>query len=228
MTTTLTGRARRYLADAARAFERAPVEVTVAVALAVAFSYTVEDHRDSFPAWVELAIPGVLIVAAAWTGTLLHSLSSDRQAMVTRRWVTTLAGAAVAALYAIIVLDLERASEGWRALLLVSAAVLWMVAIPVFAGPRDGAVDRVRVVTGRILLRAMGALLYCAALYAGLALALAAINTLFELNLDGTIYVHVFGWIFLVLAPWIVIGGHCPSTWPRSSPVARSPASYIG
>jgi hypothetical protein len=53
----------------------------------------------------------------------------------------------------------------------------------------------------------MGVLLYGAALFAGLALALAAVDTLFELDLRGTIYGHVFGWIFLALVPWVVAGG---------------------
>jgi hypothetical protein len=57
------------------------------------------------------------------------------------------------------------------------------------------------------MLRIIGALLYCGALYVGLALALGAVNALFELDLDGSIYAHVFGWVFLALAPWIVAGG---------------------
>jgi hypothetical protein len=206
MATTLTDRARRYLADAAGAFERAPVEVTAAVALAVAFSYSVETGGESFRAWAELAVAGFLIGVFAWTGTLLDALEGSRPPSM-RRWIITGLGAAVTAAYAILVLDFERASEGWRALMLVFAAVLWLLAVPALAGPWPEATRRVRVVGGRVLLRVIGALLYCAALYAGLALALAAINTLFELNLAGDIYAHVSGWIFLVLAPWIIIGG---------------------
>ena len=207
MATTLTDRARRYLADAAGAFERAPVEVAVAVALAVAFSYAVEAGGEAFRAWVELAVAGILIGAFAWTGTLLHALQGGGREATTRRWIITGTGAAATAAYALLLLDFDRSSEGWRALMLVLAAVLWLLAVPALAGPWPEATLRVRSVGGRFLLRVIGALLYCAALYAGLALALAAINTLFELNLGGDIYAHVSGWIFLVLAPWIVIGG---------------------
>lgn len=207
MRSMLAGRARLYLTDAARAFERAPVEVTVAVCLAIAFSVAIEMGGDAFRAWTELAVAGALIVAAAWTGTLLHTLWGGGSTALRRRWIITGGGAVVIALYALFVLDFERDAEAWRALMIVGAAVLWIVAAPVLAGPIGTAVDRVRTVAGRLLLRTLGALLYCAALYAGLALALAAINTLFELNLSGNIYAHVFGWIFLVLAPWIVVGG---------------------
>jgi hypothetical protein len=211
MRSMLAGRARRYLTDAARAFERAPVEVTVVVVLAIAFSQAIELEGTAFRDWAETAIAGALIIAAAWTGTLLHALGAWGR---TRRWIVTTAGAGVVALYAFLVLDLQRMSEGWRAGMLLAAAVLWLLAVPVLAGPADGRVDRVRTVSGRVLLRVLGALLYCAALFAGLALALAAINTLFELNLDGKIYGHVWGWIFLVLAPWIVIGGLDEYTQP--------------
>jgi hypothetical protein len=204
MGSLLAGRARGYLLDAGRAFERAPVEVTVAVVLAIAFSWAVELGDAAFQDWAETAIAGALIIAAAWTGTLLHALGAWSR---TRRWLVTGLGALGVALYAFTVLDLQREAEGWRAGMLLAAAILWLLAAPVLAGPADGRVDRVRTVAGRVLLRMIGAVLYCAALFVGLALALAAIDTLFELNLEGTIYGHVWGWIFLVLAPWIVIGG---------------------
>jgi hypothetical protein len=206
-----TGRARRYVLDAGRAFERAPVEVTVAVVLAVAFSRAVELGDEAFRDWAETAIPGALIIAAAWTGTLLHGLGAITRV---QRWIITMAGAALVALYAFLVLDLERLSEGWRAAVLLAAAVLWLVAVPALAGTAEGRTDRVRTVAGRLLLRTLGAVLYCGALFAGLALALAAVNTLFELNLHGEIYAHVWGWIFLVLGPWIVIGGLDEYTQP--------------
>jgi hypothetical protein len=204
MRSMVAGRARRYAADAGRAVERAPAEVAIVVVLAVAFSVAVELDGDAFRDWAETAIAGALMLTAAWTGTVLHAFGAWSER---RRWAVTLGGAVAAGAYAFLVLDLQLASEGWRAAMLLGAAVLWLVSVPVLAGPAEGRVDRVRAVTGRVLLRAIGAVLYCGALYLGLALAIGAINTLFELNLEGTIYGHVWGWIFLVLAPWIVIGG---------------------
>jgi hypothetical protein len=205
----LLTRSRRYLTDAGRAFERAPVEITIAVVLAVAFSWAVEESGEAMRTWFEVVVPAGLMLAAAATGTILHAAGAWS---AQRRWAATLGGAAVAAVYGIFVIDLEYAGEAWRALMLVVAALLWLVYVPALATDPDAAtrtraVDRVRAFNGRLLLRTFGALLYAAALFAGLALALGAIDTLFELDLRSEIYAHVFGWIFLVLAPWIVIGG---------------------
>src|SRR5690606_39228449 len=101
----------------------------------------------------------------------------------------------------------EYEAERWRAFLLVAAAVAWLVAVPAFAGERAGAVQRMRRIDGRILLRLIGAQLYGIALFAGLALALRAIDVLFELRLRSEIYGHVWGWISFVLVPWVVLGG---------------------
>jgi hypothetical protein len=75
-------------------------------------------------------------------------------------------------------------------------------------------------VDGRILLRLIAVVLYGLALFAGLALALAAIDTLFELDLEGEIYGHVFGWIFFVLVPWVVFGGLDDYVRPATGPDA--------
>jgi hypothetical protein len=209
----LTDRARRYLTDAALAFERAPVEVALVLCIAISFSFAVEMAGDAVPRWVEMAVTAALMAAAAWTATLLHGLGTFS---VRTRWAVTIAGAAIAGAYGGFILNVDRVAEAWRAVMLIGAAALWLAALPAFgrwpgllgdAAARNAAVDRMRTVTGRILLRVLGALLYGTALFAGLALALGAINTLFELNMEGSIYAHVFGWIFFVLAPWIVIGG---------------------
>lgn len=225
----LTGRAWRYLSDSARAFERAPAEVTIALCVAASWSWAVELKGDAFPRFLEIAVTGLLMAACAWAGTLLHGL---RVISLQARWSITLAGAVLAGLYGWRVVNVELGAEAWRAAMLAGAAVLGIAVLPVLArrapaatgnaatASPDGtpparttrddgaaAVDRMRIVTGRLLLRVLGALLYCAALFAGLALALGAINTLFEMNLQNEIYGHVFGWIFLALAPWIVVGG---------------------
>jgi len=62
------------------------------------------------------------------------------------------------------------------------------------------------------------------ALFAGLALALAAVDTLFELELEGEIYGHVFGWIHIVLVPWVVFGGLDDYVRPAEGPDAVASA----
>ena len=179
------------------------MEVTLSVLLAAAFSYTVSSDAEPFREWLELGIIIVLSGAVAFSATLMHALG----AWATRtRWIVTGVGVALAALYGVVVLDLRLASEAWRAASLVAAAALLVLAAPALA-QRAGATERFRRVSGRVLMRALAVLIYAGALYAGLALALGAVNTLFELDFDTRIYVHTFGWIFFVLVPWVVVGG---------------------
>ena len=115
----LLDRAREYLADAGRGFQRAPAEVALALFIAVTFSWAIEIGGDAFPRWLEVAVSALLVLAFAWTGTLLHALG----ALSTRsRWILTFAGALVVAAYALWVIDFDRAAEGWRAALLVLAS----------------------------------------------------------------------------------------------------------
>ncbi|MGH7465003.1 MAG: DUF4153 domain-containing protein, partial [Longimicrobiales bacterium] len=187
----------------AHAFDHAPVEVTLSVLLAITFSYMVSSDAEPFREWLELAVIIVLAGAAACVATLLHALG----AWSTRtRWLVTTGGAAAAAVYGVFMLDFQLAAEAWRAAALIAAGVLLVLASPALAG-RAGATERFRLVAGRLLVRSLAVLLYATALYAGLALALGAVNTLFELHLDGRIYAHALGWVFFVLVSWVVAGG---------------------
>lgn len=201
---TLRARAGRYLQDAARGVRQAPVEVLATLIIALTFSYGIEAGSEAMQAWAETAVTCALIIAVAWTGTLLHAMGAWSSM---RRWGVTLAGALVVAAYGLFVADFQYQAEQWRAALLVGAALAWVVAVPAMAGDRSNAVERMRRIDGRILLRVIGAGLYGIALFAGLALALRAIDVLFELSLRGEIYGHVWGWITFVLVPWVVLGG---------------------
>lgn len=201
----LSSRGRRYVEDAVRAFERTPAEVTLSILLAITFSIAVEYEDDEvMRSFVETAAAVGIAITAAWSATLLHALGR----IGTRtRWLITGAGVLSAALYGILIADFAKVTEIWRAAALAAAAFFLLMAVPAFTTERVHATDRMREVDGRIVLRVIGVLLYGGALFAGLALALAAINTLFELDLESTIYGHVFGWIFLALVPWVVAGG---------------------
>ncbi|MFW6079915.1 MAG: DUF4153 domain-containing protein [Gemmatimonadota bacterium] len=204
-------RMRRYPRDAARAFERAPVEVLLAVVVAGAFSWALEIGDAAVESWAEVAVVAVLAGAAAWTGTLLHAMGAWSSR---RRRLVTAIGLAAATAYGATLLRPEPESEGWRAIALVAAAAIWVVAVPVAARGRDAgaarfddATRRLRRVGGRFLLRTAGAALYAVALFAGLALALRAVDRLFELGLRASMYGHLFGWLAFALVPWIVAGG---------------------
>jgi hypothetical protein len=200
---SLRSTARAYLRDAITAFNRAPAEVALAVLGAALLSYALESHIQ-FETWVQMGVAILIAFMAAWTGTLLHAMGKlDDQ----RRWGLTIFGAVVAAIYALLVRDMQREAEGWRALMLVSGTVLLTLAAPALVRDDSHPSLRLRRINGRIILRTIGIGLYGLALFAGLALALAAIENLFELKLDRQIYGHTFGWIMLVLVPWVVVGG---------------------
>jgi len=199
-------RLRAYAADAARALEHAPVETGLALLLAVAFSLAIEtDTPESMRVWLETAVLVLLAGAAAWAATLLRALDVVSQRV---RWAITLAGLVLAAVYGLVWLDLEHGAEAWRAAALVAAAWLFVAWAPALAGS-DGAARSAafRDVGGRFVVRLIGAALYGAGLFVGLALAIGAVNTLFELGMEGRIYGHVFGWIAFALIPLVVFGG---------------------
>ncbi len=209
MTTSLMGRAGRYLGDALRGVRRAPVEVIATLVVAATFSWALQSKAGdaAFRAWSEIAVACALLLVLAWTGTLLHAMGRWDAA---RRWAFTLGGALVVGIYAWTLADFRYEAEAWRAGLLLAAAVVWLVALPAFGGRGESGEERtvrMRRVDGRFVLRVIGAVLYGAALFAGLALALAAVDNLFELHFEGEIYGHVWGWIAFVLIPWIVLGG---------------------
>jgi hypothetical protein len=91
--------------------------------------------------------------------------------------------------------------------MLVVGVVLLVFAAPAWVNSDQSPSLRLRRINGRFLLRTIAIGLYGLALFGGLALALAAIDNLFELKLHQEIYGHVFGWIMLVLVPWVIVGG---------------------
>lgn len=204
------------------AFERAPVEVSLSVVLAIAFSFTVSSEAEPFPEWLEIAVIVLLSGAGAFVATILHALGA---VSTTSRWAITAAATVAAAVYGVFGLDLELAAQAWRAAGLSAAAALLVLGAPALARGAD-ATARFRLVSGRLLLRVLGALLYAAALFAGLALALGAVNTLFELDLDARIYAHTFGWVFIVLVTWVVMGGVPDYVRPAEEPGAVAGAVH--
>ena len=194
---------RRYSADVARAFDRAPVECVLTVLAAAILSYAIEDG-DMASAVAHLMVAALMIAGISWAATLAHAMGAigSRQ-----RWTVTLAGGACGALYMLLTHDIDLESEAWRAALLVGASALTAFATPGFVHADGDASLRLRRINSRILVRGLGITLYGLALFAGLAIALGAINNLFELKIDGKIYGHVYIWIMVVLVPWVVIGG---------------------
>ena len=203
MAGTVLSRARQYAEDAAHAFERAPMEVALALFCCITLSWAIEIGGNAFPHWLELAVPATLAFLIAWSATLLHELG---RITPMQRLAITATGGLLACVYAGWVVNFEHEAEGWRAFVLVAGMVSLVAAVPAFTRNSDPNLA-FRRVNGRILLRTIGVLLYASALFAGLALALGAVDRLFELDLRSTIYAHVFGWLMVGMVPWVVVGG---------------------
>ena len=178
--------------------------MVLAVVLALGCSWAIESGDDAFRVLFRIATGAAVAVAGAWTGTLLHALGRISPA---QRWLITGAGLALGTLPAAFALDFRLAGDVWKAFLIVCAAASWVVVVPAFAAQPEQRNLMLRRVNGRFIMRVMGAGLYAAALFAGLALALRAIDILFELNLREEIYGHVFAWLSLGLVPWVTFGG---------------------
>ncbi|HEX6695095.1 MAG TPA: hypothetical protein VF035_10395, partial [Longimicrobiales bacterium] len=194
---------RRYLADTGRAFDRAPLECALTVLGAGLLSWALEDN-DIGTEVVHVGVALLLAIAAAWSATLLNAMGRITDA---RRQAVTLAGGVAAMIYLFLSRDFDRGSEMWRAFMLLAGAVLLVFAAPSLTGDASDADLRLRRVNSRFVLRSIGIALYGLALFGGLAVAIAAVDNLFELDLNERLYGHVFIWIMVVLVPWVVIGG---------------------
>ena len=216
-----------YVRDAGHAFHASPVEVGLAILAAGACSYAIESDNTAFEVWIELLIAILLAFSVAWSATLLHALEvlTEKQ-----RWALTLIGAGIAAIYFGWIANFEIESDRWRALMLLCAAAGFTLAAPALSRVSADRNLILRRVNGRFLLRAIGIVLYGLALFAGLALALTSVDKLFELDLRGNIYAHVFAWIMLALVPWVVVGGLPDYVRPleETSDVARAVHRLVG
>lgn len=221
---------RRYARDAVVALRVAPIEVALGIGVAVTWSFVLEAGDEDFLSWLEMAVLCGLAGGVAWAATLLHGMGriGDRA-----RWIMAGAGLAAVVLYDVTLLDFDRAAEGWRAALLLAALVPGITLLPLLATPPGDDPDRrFREVNLRMATRTVGVVIYSGALYLGLILAIAAVDNLFELELEGRIYGHVFGAVAFGLAPWLVVGGAPAITAPPSGPsdagrIVRRFAAYL-
>src|SRR5688500_6006353 len=123
---SITSTVRSYLADAARAFDRAPVEVALALLSAIAFSYAVE-NSSSLQTALHIAVATGVAGCVAWSATLVHGLGGMTQRT---RSMITIAGAAFVAAYLLLTDDLHRGGEVWRAFMLTGAALFFTFSAP--------------------------------------------------------------------------------------------------
>ncbi|HEX6039300.1 DUF4153 domain-containing protein [Longimicrobium sp.] len=203
MPNPLTRTLRAYAADARGAFRTAPVEVALGVLLAVTLSIQVRNKGFTEDEWLRVAAS----VALAFPLVLSLSVLAARGVLRPgARWAGTAAVLAACAAFGLWLMHEKRDADGWRWMLLFSAAVLLPGMTP---GIPWRARDRRRgwAFGWRLALRLVGIGLYAVALYAVLAGAASAVVSLFELRRPEHLYVDLAGAVFFAFAPWIFVGG---------------------
>jgi hypothetical protein len=217
--------------EAGKAFLRTPIEVLLGAATWLGLTVAIE-RSQAEGASLQLAISVGIALPLVYAMSILFATGTISRWV---RWGAAGAVVTAAALYGFHRFDPVLAAEGWRAALLIATAVLALLAVPLItrpegppdAGPLGGAppdsdpddagLDTnpaqrrrrawVHLFAMRLALRVALVGLYAAALYAGLAAALAAINGLFALELPDRMYAHLAALVYVFLPPWAVAAG---------------------
>ncbi len=194
--------ARILLREAATAFERTPLEVLLGACAAVGFSLAME--RDKLEPFARsLAAVGIALPL-----TYAASVLRERGLVPAwLRWGISAAAVAAGAVWGFLLLDPARVADVWRCWLLCGASVAALLCVPLL--DRDGGDRRERThrFVARLAARAAVVVAYAGALWIGLSLALAAVNGLFELHMDGKAYGHLASALFILMPPWAVAAG---------------------
>ncbi|MCB0220357.1 MAG: DUF4153 domain-containing protein, partial [Chrysiogenetes bacterium] len=198
--------ATRVAGEAREALKLAPLEIAMGFALAAKFSWTVEEGgSDAWESWflfLMAFLPGWIAVFAATTLQRLGALPP------LWRWTLSAAGLTLALIYRTYIFDLDYSAEIWRFFVLLHAMLLALTVLPLVA--RNAAADRRYLqwhFTFRLTERFAQVCFYCLILYAGMAGAIGAIQNLFDLDVRGELYGHVFSVTTLALAPWLLAAG---------------------
>src|SRR5690625_3940154 len=191
--------------QAARALLRTPLEVLLGAAAWIVIALAIEDLATDNTA-TRLAITTAIALPLVY-GTSFLAASGT----ITRwiRWLIATTAIAVAGLYGFLLFDPDLTAERWRAATLIAASILALLAAPLASWQPNGPGRRALVYrfATRLTVRVAIVGLYAAALYAGLAAALAAVNGLFSLELPSRLYTHLAALVFALLPPWAIAAG---------------------
>lgn len=191
--------------QAARALLRTPLEVLLGAAAWIVIALAIEDLATDNTA-TRLAITTAIALPLVY-GTSFLAASGT----ITRwiRWLIATTAIAAAGLYGFLLFDPDLTAERWRAATLIAASILALLAAPLASWQPNGPGRRALVYrfATRLTVRVAIVGLYAAALYAGLAAALAAVNGLFSLELPSRLYTHLAALVFALLPPWAIAAG---------------------
>jgi hypothetical protein len=194
--------ARAGVREAGAAFGRTPLEVLLGVCAAVGLSVAVE--RNAMDTWVRLLVAVGLALPLTYAASVLHARGIV-PAWV--RWAVSGAAVVFGALWGFLGPDNPPVAEIWRTWLLVLTGVAALLCVPLVGAGGDERRARVYAFVARLVARTAIVGAYAAALWVGLALALAAVNGLFELHLPGKAWVHLTAALFVLLPPWAIAAG---------------------
>ncbi len=166
------------------------------VAAATAFRMIDGPSDDVHPRLLATALLGLPLFTASVT-------SAERRGVAARhRWIVDIAMSAGLVLLYTSSLDWSSNLAALRFIQLLVAAHLLVAIAPYLTGARlDGFWQFNRILFLRYLIGAF----YATVLWAGLAVALAALDKLFGVDVDGEAYAHLYAFLAFVFHPWFVL-----------------------
>jgi hypothetical protein len=197
--------------EAATAFARTPLEVLLGATAWIGAAITIENSAFE-GTWTQLMVAVGIALPLVYAASALHATGTISHRT---RWLAAAATITAAALYASLRFDPDLEAEGWRALLLVATGTLALLAVPrlMRTRPHESLAEtrdrrtRTHLFATRLAVRIVIVGLYAAALFAGLAAALGAVNGLFALQLPDELYGHLAALVFLLMTTWAVAAG---------------------
>ena len=168
------------------------------VAAVAAFRMIDGPSHDSQPRLLATGVLGLALFTASVT-------SAERRGVAPRhRWMVDLALAAGLALLYYASLDWTPDHAALRFIQLMVVGHLLVAIAPWLTGAQlDGFWQFNRM----LFLRYLTGALYVAVLWAGLSVALAALDKLFGVDIDSELYAHLFAFLAFVFHPWFFLAG---------------------
>lgn len=208
---------RAYADDARAALRWAPVEVVLGWILALSASWAIAAGRAIvFETWTRLGISVAIAIPIVFGASILHAAGAIRGGT---RWAVTAAALAVGGIYGSLAFEAVTA-EAWRSWLLIGASVTVLTWTPLLLPSTAGSASerpwtavsaeraRLWIFFQRVALRALTVYGMAFLLAIGLSLAIASVDTLFDLSAtDEETYLHVFAWVVLGIGTWAMAGG---------------------
>jgi hypothetical protein len=207
-----------YAADARAALRYAPVEVAMGWLIALSASWAIAvDNANVLETWTRLGIAVAIALFPTFGASILRAADAIS---ARRRWLITAFAVAAGTLYGAFFFQ-PVIAEAWRSWLLVSASAASLALVPIMM-PRSrrrpaaeapwNALSEERgrfwIFSLRVLTRATTVYGMAILLAIGLSVAIAAVDTLFDLSVtDVDTYLHLFSFVVIGVGTWAMAGG---------------------